>query len=222
MRADSLADVPRETGARLEALAELVRTWSRVKNLVAASTLDDIWGRHIADSWQVADAAPDAIQWLDLGSGAGFPGLVIAIRLATIPGALVQLVESDQRKAAFLRAAIRALSLPAVVHAQRIEIVLPTIVCVDAVSARAVAPLTQLLRWTVPLIERGAVGVFPKGRGYADELHAVGIAKGVTLSVRPSLTDPEARLVIVRRASGPALDEALGAASPDHAHDCPG
>ncbi len=114
-------NVSRETWERLEQFVELLLKWQNSTNLVASSTLPQVWTRHIADSLQLLALAPDARTWIDLGAGAGFPGLVIACALAKIPGAEVHLVESNQKKASFLREAARILSLPAIVHAQRIE-----------------------------------------------------------------------------------------------------
>ncbi len=121
-RAAALAEnVSRETWARLEQFAELLLRWQASTNLVAASTLPHLWTRHIADSLQLLPLAPKAKTWVDLGAGAGFPGLVIACALAETPDAEVHLVESNQKKASFLREAVRTLSLPAIVHARRIE-----------------------------------------------------------------------------------------------------
>ena len=131
---------------RLEAYVALVRRWQEVKNLVAPSTLPVIWSRHVADSAQAHLAAPMARRWLDLGSGAGFPGLVTAILIADEPGAAVTLVEANGRKAAFLMAVARELKLPVKVISERIESVAQRhadIGAVDAVSARALAGLPQ-------------------------------------------------------------------------------
>ncbi len=117
----ALFPLPPETQQRLAIYAELLRKWQKTINLVAASTLPHIWTRHFADSLQVQAAAPEALIWVDLGSGAGFPGLVTAIRLADKPGAKVHLIDSDQRKCAFLREVSRETAAPAIVHDGRIE-----------------------------------------------------------------------------------------------------
>ena len=113
--------VSRETWARLDQFVALLIRRQKTLNLVAASTLPQIWTRHVADSLQLLALAPTARKWIDLGAGGGFPGLVIACALAEPPGAQVHLVESTQKKAAFLRDVALALSLPAIVHARRIE-----------------------------------------------------------------------------------------------------
>src|SRR5690606_4184410 len=109
---------------RLAILVRLVETWQKAENLVAAATLPDIWTRHVADSAQLAPLFPEARHWLDLGSGGGFPGLVVALLIADRPGAHVHLVESNTRKCAFLRTAIRETGAPAEIHQGRIADVL--------------------------------------------------------------------------------------------------
>src|ERR1700704_5018950 len=106
-RALALTPVSRETSERLDRFVELLLTWQRTTNLIAASTIPHLWTRHVADSLQLLELAPDARVWIDLGSGGGFPGLVIACALADKPGALIHLVESNAKKAAFLREAQR-------------------------------------------------------------------------------------------------------------------
>src|SRR5690348_13481288 len=108
--------VSRETEERLVRFVELLLLWQEKTNLVASSTVDRIWSRHIADSLQLLELAPDAKAWIDLGSGGGFPGIPIACALADTSGARVHLVESNGKKAAFLREAVRQLALPAEVH----------------------------------------------------------------------------------------------------------
>ena len=116
-----LTPVSRETLQRLDAFVEILLTWNAHTNLIGGSTVPHLWTRHIADSLQLLDLAPDARTWVDLGSGAGFPGLVIACALADTPGAKVHLVESTGKKATFLRDAARLTGAPVVVHAERIE-----------------------------------------------------------------------------------------------------
>jgi 16S rRNA (guanine527-N7)-methyltransferase len=165
-----LPSVSRETRDRLSRYVSLLREWQRVKNLVAPGTLDDVWVRHVADSAQLLVAAPWASRWLDLGSGAGFPGLVVAILLGDRPSAKVHLVESNSRKVAFLRSARRATGAPAEIHAGRIEAVIagwseP----VDAVSARALAPLDVLCAQLAPIVARGARAFLHKGADFPRE-----------------------------------------------------
>jgi 16S rRNA (guanine527-N7)-methyltransferase len=177
----------------------LLRTWSAVKNLVSRSSLDDIWERHLIDSAQVQRAAPAAIVWVDLGSGAGFPGLVTAILLSGIPDARVHLIESDHRKCAFLRDVSRETGCNAVVHNQRIEDIISSFETVDAVSARALAPLPQLIDWCDPLLKKGALAVFPKGREVDSELTGITTDSRFNLSTHTSIMPGGGSLVLVRR-----------------------
>ena len=169
-------------------------------NLIAPSTIPKIWTRHVADSLQLLPLAPDARRWIDLGSGAGFPGLVIACALAETAGAQVHLVESTQKKAAFLRECVDALGLPAIVHAQRIEdFTRSNTVQFDVVTARAVAPLDKLLGYANPLLKTGTVGLFPKGQDVEAELTAASKSWKIDAELIPSKTDPHGRIVRVRR-----------------------
>jgi 16S rRNA (guanine527-N7)-methyltransferase len=152
---------------RLESFVALLERWQAIHNLVGPSTLDDVWERHIADSAQLVDLFPKARRWLDLGSGAGFPGLVIAILLWGVEGASVALVEANQKKCAFLREAARITGAPAEVICARIESVVKRWARpLDVVTARALAPLPTLCSFVEPLVERGAVAVFHKGRAF--------------------------------------------------------
>ena len=192
--------VSRETWARLDGLIERLLQWQRHTNLVADSTLPQVWTRHIADSLQLLDLAPAAKVWADLGSGAGFPGLVIACALADRLGTEVHLVESKQKKANFLRDCVTALAVPAIVHGERIEDFAKANRRVfDAVTARAVAPLDRLLGLANPLLKTGGVGVFPKGRDVEAELTAASKSWTIDAELVPSRTDPHGRIVLVRR-----------------------
>ncbi len=172
--------------------------WQATINLVSPATLPDLWSRHIGDSLQVRAAAPDARRWLDLGSGGGFPGLVTAILLADAPGASVQLVESDKRKAAFLRTVSRETGAPAQVHAERIEHFAAHFdEPVDAVSARALAPLVTLVSFAEKYLLRGAIGVFPKGQAAEAELTEAARDPRFRFASRPSRTQATARLILV-------------------------
>ena len=137
-------------------------------NLIASSTIPIVWTRHIADSLQLLALAPKARIWADLGSGAGFPGLVLACALAEGEGARVHLVESNGKKAAFLREAVRVTGAPAQVHAVRVgDFVENSPEPIDVVTARALAPLPEFLAMAYPLLKRGSVGLFPKGQDVA-------------------------------------------------------
>lgn len=201
-RAAIARDVSRETLHRLDLLVELLAKWQRTINLVAPASLPQVWARHVADSLQLLPlASATATRWVDLGSGGGFPGLVVAAVLAERPGATAHLVESDTRKAAFLREAIRLTGLPAEVHAQRIEAAAPHLAAgCHVVSARALAPLPKLLDLAAPFLAAGALGLFLKGKDATRELTEAG--KGWTLDAElvPSRTDPEGRIVVVRSA----------------------
>jgi len=185
-------DVSRETTARLEILLGLLAHWTARINLVAASTLPDAWARHIADSAQLyALAPPEARSWLDLGAGAGFPGLVItAIAAEKSPKLAVTLVESDHRKAAFLRTAAQKMALAPVIHAARAESLPPH--KADVVSARALAPLPKLLALASPFVGQHTVCLFPKGAEVDRELTDAERDWHSRLERTPSQTHPSA------------------------------
>jgi len=188
-------DVSRETKEKLELLERELRRWQAIKNLVGPATLDRIWDRHIVDSLQLLDLAPEAKLWLDLGSGAGFPGLVLAIAGAE-RGLKVHLVESNSRKCAFLRHIARLAEVPATVHEARLETVIPDFVGkADVVSARALASLTMLLEWTEPMLKTGTIGLFPKGRDAESELTEARKRWTFEADILPSCTDSDARIL---------------------------
>ncbi len=195
MNGGPLPYVSRETHAALETFIELLRRWQTVKNLVGPATLDEVWTRHIADSLQLRDFAPDALRWLDLGSGAGLPGLVLAIAGREQPGFTVDLVESNARKCAFLREAARLTGAPARIHNARIEDVLGRLDPPEVVCARALAPLDQLLDWTEPLLRRGITALFPKGREVESELTLARARWTFAAEMIPSRTDSTGRIV---------------------------
>ena len=194
--------VSRETWEQLEHFVDLLLMRQQQTNLIASSTIPRLWTRHVADSLQLLALAPDARRWIDLGSGGGFPGLVIACALAGEQGAEVHLVESTQKKAAFLRAAAAELSLSAIVHAQRIEdFVSATPERFDVVTARAVAPLDKLIGYAIPLLKRGTVGLFPKGQDVEAELTQAAKSWRIEADLVPSRTDVRSRIVRVRHVS---------------------
>jgi len=167
----ALMPVSRETQARLEAYVDLLLQWQAVTNLVAPSTLPTLWSRHIADSLQLLDLAPNAKTFVDLGSGGGFPGIVLACALAERPGARIDLVERNAKKAAFLREALRITGGAGEVHHRDIvDYVDSRIAPVDCVTARALAPLHQLLGFAEPLVRNGAKALFLKGQDVESEL----------------------------------------------------
>jgi 16S rRNA (guanine527-N7)-methyltransferase len=194
-----LTPVSRETQQRLETFVALLLQWQQKTNLISPATIPNLWTRHVADSLQLLDLAPDAKVWVDFGAGGGFPAIPVACALAERPGAQVHLVESNGKKAAFLREAIRATGVPAVVHQKRIED------CgdsfgdkVDVVSARALAPLKILCDQAFPLIARGAVGLFPKGQDVAAELTEAAKYWRIEAETVPSRTSPEGCIVVVK------------------------
>ena len=196
-----LGRLPDAVGRRLAIHADLLVRWQATINLVAPSTLPEFWSRHIADSLQVQAAVPDAKLWVDLGTGGGFPGLVTAIVLADVPGARVDCVESDKRKAAFLRAVSRETGAPAVIHAERIETFVPAHDApVDAVSARALAPLDRLVAMAEKFLLAGAIGVFPKGQQAQAELTGLDLGRRFSAASVPSRTRAHASLVLVKAA----------------------
>ncbi|MBC9882407.1 16S rRNA (guanine(527)-N(7))-methyltransferase RsmG [Bradyrhizobium sp. INPA01-394B] len=166
-----LAPISHETEIRLDRYIALLREWQAKTNLVAPSTLPQLWTRHIADSLQLVDLAPTARRWADLGSGGGFPGVVLACAMAGTPGASVHLVERIAKKAAFLREAVRVTTSPGVVHLAEIGDNVDRITgSVDCVTARALAPLHQLIGFAEPLMRQGAQALFPKGQDVEAEL----------------------------------------------------
>lgn len=167
----AITPVSSETEARLDRYLDLLVEWQAKTNLVAPSTLPNLWTRHVADSLQLLCLAPSAKVWADLGSGGGFPGVVLACALAETPGAMVHLVERNAKKAAFLREAIRVTGAHGTVHLADIGDIVDRIGShVDCVTARALAPLHQLIGYAEPLVKKGAKALFLKGQDVESEL----------------------------------------------------
>lgn len=163
--------VSRETHERLEHFSELFLRWCRRINLVAPSTVAELWRRHIADSAQIFQLRPHPATWIDLGSGGGFPGIITAILMNEVEGGWVHLVESNQKKAAFLRVALMETMAKGSVHAIRIEEAPKHIETCDFVSARALASVDLLFRYSYPWLSSGrTTAFFHKGRDYQKEL----------------------------------------------------
>ena len=195
-----LVPVSRETEQRLALFVDLLDRWRGKTNLIANSTFPSVWTRHIADSAQLLALAPDAKRWLDMGSGAGFPGLVIAIQLADVAGAVVHCIESDQRKCAFLREAARATGAAAQIHPVRVDAIAPeSLGPVDAVTARAFAPLPLALELARPWMERGAIAVFPRGESARDQIAALPEARAYAIETMPSVVNPKAAILRIRQ-----------------------
>lgn len=184
---------------RLEAYATLLRQWQRGVNLVAASTLDDVWHRHFADSAQIAGLAPEARIWLDLGSGAGFPGLVIAILLADREGVRVHLVESNARKCAFLAEVARVTAAPVEIHAARIETLAAagTVTRPEAITARALARLETLLDHAHPFFASETRALLLKGRQVDREVAEARRKWRFGVQLIASRTDADGRIAVV-------------------------
>lgn len=195
-----LVPVSHETESRLDLFVNLFLRWQKAVQLVAPSTLPSLWTRHIADSLQIVALAPDAHVWVDLGSGGGFPGLMVAIAIADRPGVLVHLVESDTRKAAFLREAARLTGAPVKVHSERIESAAERIGKADVVTARALAPLERLLALAAPLLTHGNHCIFLKGQDVDRELTEAAKSWKIDYRILPSVTDPSGRIVILETA----------------------
>lgn len=188
---------------RLETYRWLLGEWSERMNLVGPRELDLFWSRHAQDSAQLVALAPVARRWVDLGSGAGFPGLVVAAMTAGYPGTTVHLVESTGKKAAFLRAVAEEAGLPVRVFNQRIEDFGAGEGPYDVVTARALAPLPRLVCYAKPILDRGARGLFHKGAELDAELAAAKDALsggGFKADVLESLSDPRGRIVSITKA----------------------
>jgi 16S rRNA (guanine527-N7)-methyltransferase len=194
---EAIADlcVSRETIATLQAFAFELKRWSAKINLVGRSDAADLWNRHIVDSAQLfAFADRHDGHWADLGSGGGLPGLVIAILARDLaPALVVSLVESDQRKAAFLRHVARVFELKVQVQAERAEAIAP--LSANILSARALAPLAQLLPLAVRHLAPGGVAIFPKGALAETEIATAQRDWTFSLTAQASMTSPTARLL---------------------------
>lgn len=185
---------------RLDIYAHLLRKWQRSINLIGPTTLASLWTRHFWDSAQLAPLAGGRTNWLDFGSGAGFPGLVVAILLAEKDDAFVQLVESDQRKCAFLREVSRETGIKTKIHNCRIEAVnVAGKEAIEVVSARALASMKNLYGYAQEYIDLGAIGLFPKGQDVAVELTEASIPSNISVELAQSETDVLGRIVILKR-----------------------
>ena len=187
MTGEQLADV--------RAFRRMLESANANMNLVGPSAASEFWRRHVLDSAQLLEVAPDARAWADLGAGAGFPGLILAIRLKGAAGAVVHLVESQQKRCRFLRSVVDALALPAEVHWARAEgMQAPR---VEIVTARACAPLARLFGYALPFMRQGARGLFLKGRSVEDEVAEARETWRFRATVLPSLSDDGGRVLSV-------------------------
>jgi 16S rRNA (guanine527-N7)-methyltransferase len=183
---------------RLQVFVGLLGKWNSAINLVSPASLADVWTRHVADSAQLLDCAPvRRKRWLDIGAGAGFPGVVVSLISADTDNPVdVTLVESDQRKAAFLSTVSRETGVPMKVAATRIEAVLPQ--QADIVSARALAPLVKLCDFTERHLAPGGAAIFLKGGLYNAEIQKARRVWSFALDVRDSSTDPTGAVLIMK------------------------
>lgn len=181
--------------ADLETFIERLAEANAVMNLIGPDTLPDVWNRHIWDSAQLLERAPDAATWADLGAGAGFPGVVLAILMKGRPDAHVWLIDSLGKRCRFLREIVDALALPATVINGRAE---EQTLKVDVVTARAVAPMEKLLAYAQPYLQRGAQGLFLKGEKAEAELIEARKVWHFDSDLSVSRSDPRGRIVSVR------------------------
>lgn len=182
--------VSRETFERLLAFEKLFVKWASRIDLVSPSTMPDIWQRHILDSAQLLRLAPDALDWVDLGSGGGFPGAVVAILVADRPDGHVRLVESNNKKCAFLRTALVELGFRPEVYPIRIETAITGWKPPQIVTARALAPLSKLVAMTEPWLAAGTRALFHKGGEYRGEIKLAHDTWNLDLIEHPSKVDP--------------------------------
>jgi 16S rRNA (guanine527-N7)-methyltransferase len=195
-------NVSRETLDLLEEYVETLRVWQRRVNLVGNSTLEDVWGRHVADCLQLINHAPDAARtWVDLGSGAGFPGIVLAIVLRNRPEFKMHLVDSNGRKCAFLRTVCLGLKIPAYVHHANIESLGGSVEYPrgDVVTARALAPLGRLIPLALPFMWKRSVLLLPKGRDVESELTQAAISSTFNVERIQSVIEPAATILRIER-----------------------
>jgi 16S rRNA (guanine527-N7)-methyltransferase len=220
----AMFDVSRETVARLDRFVDLLLVWQGRTNLISPSTIPSLWTRHVADSLQLLQLAetvsphppsrageeksidPSApaeqgrvgCVWLDLGSGGGFPGIVLACALADVPGTQIHLIESNIKKASFLREAVRETKVPGIVHAARIETLVPVLgAAADYVTARALAPLPDLFEMVAPFLKKGAKAFLLKGQDLDIELTRATKRWNIEAESAPSKTSKTGRILIV-------------------------
>ena len=202
-----LPDVSRETYEKLEAFEALFLKWSKAFNLAAPSTLGHFWQRHILDSVQLQIIRRPSGIWLDIGSGGGLPGVVMAIMMSETPGGMVHLVESNGKKAAFLRNAILETGASGVVHQVRIEDALARVPQPEVITARAVASLSDLLGLAGPWLDRGAIALFHKGRDFRAEVKQARDARPFDLIEHPGRVDPASVILEIRAQTAPTAHQ---------------
>ena len=195
-----LFEITPEQEERLKTFVHLLCEWQKIKNLVGTESLKSVWQRHIADSLQPHFVLPEANRWVDFGSGAGFPGIVSAIMLASRPDAAVHLIESNTRKAAFLKTVVRETDIPAKIVCGRIEdLTKKWNHSVDAVSARALAPLDKLCAYAEGIVSTGAKAVFHKGKNFLWEIEIASKNWHLDLVKVKSLTDRNSVILVISK-----------------------
>ncbi|HAT36748.1 MAG TPA: 16S rRNA (guanine(527)-N(7))-methyltransferase RsmG [Rhodospirillaceae bacterium] len=196
----ALVPVSRETASKFEHYLDLLTKWNRTINLVSKGSLADPWRRHILDCAQLAELIPSGHKRvLDLGSGAGLPGIILAL---LCPDKSFHLIESDQRKAAFLREVARALKCEITIHAERIEDIIERFSNINAVTARALAPLPALIKLIKPILNEKKLCIFPKTRGIKDELEQLEQGWVASSRIVPSLSDPRGEILVLEAKKG--------------------
>ena len=201
-RADALRvmNVSRETTERLDIFVEILDRWSQITNLVSAKAWPSLWTRHILDCAQINEHLTPGHMWADLGGGAGFPGIVVALINSSPTNELSHIIESDQRKAAFLTEAARITEARVIIHSRRIEHVLHELPwSLGAIISRAVAPLHQLTSWSKLHIDSGATGLFLKGAKVQMEIEAIRDLERYVIDLLPSRSSTTGYLCRVRR-----------------------
>lgn len=191
--------VSRETFDRLIAFEMAFKHWAERINLTARSTLDDLWSRHIIDSAQVLRLAPTVRDWVDAGTGGGFPGAVVAILVSERPDVRVRLVESAGKKCAFLRTVLSELAPRAEIHCRRIETSVADWHPPEMVTARALAPLDDLVRLLARWLENGSRALFHKGRDYRGEIERARDSWNLDLIEHPSVVDSSGAILEIVR-----------------------
>ncbi|MFT4095482.1 MAG: 16S rRNA (guanine(527)-N(7))-methyltransferase RsmG [Rhodoblastus sp.] len=181
----------------LEIYERLLVKWQSKLNLIGRSTIDDIWVRHFGDAAQLTGLASLSRRWADLGSGAGFPGMVVAIAMKHHRAGEMHLIESDKRKASFLREVSRETGAMAIIHNARCEDVL-TDIAPEVIVSRAMASLDSLVGYATPFVDNGAIALFMKGRDIASELTHTSIPSNFSLSVSRSQVDPDSSIVRIK------------------------
>lgn len=197
-----LPNVSRETFDRLLAYESLFIKWSKAFNLAAPSTLNDFWQRHVLDSAQIAAIRKPSGIWIDLGSGGGLPGIVIAVLMSESSGGMVHLIESNGKKVSFLRNALLETGAAGTVHQIRIEDAPREVPMADVVTARALAGLPALLLLSKPWLDAGASALFHKGREFREEVRLARDGSPFDLIEHPSVADPQSAILEIRSIGG--------------------